>query len=110
VARKNKLGFLYNPLIGLVKKSANTFFQSIADSFVSRVKKYFVCTANIILGLFFFFFFWLGLNVMIVEVFRDFLHLKLFFSILIVAILNLIIAMLFFNAGMKKIKDEDEES
>jgi cell division protein FtsL len=38
------------------------------------------------------------------------LHLKLFFSILIVAILNLIIAMLFFKAGMKKIKDEDEES
>jgi hypothetical protein len=106
VARKNKLGFLYNPLIGLVKKSANTFFQSIADSFVSRVKKYFVGTANIILGLFFFFFFWLALNVMIVEVFRQFLHMKIFFSVLIVAILNLIMSVLFLNAGMKKFKED----
>lgn len=110
MAIKNKLGFLYNPLAGLVKKSANTFFRSIADNFVSRVKKYFAGGANLVLGLFFFFFFWLALNVMIVEVFRDFLHMKIFFSVLIVAVLNLIIAIIFWNAGMKKFKDDDEDN
>lgn len=109
MAIKNKLGFLYNPLIGLVKKSASTFFRSIADSFVNRVKKYFSGCANLILGLFFFFFFWLALNVMIVEVFRDFLHMRIFFAVLIVAVLNLIIAIIFWNVGMKKFNEDDED-
>ena len=104
--RKNKFGFLCKPLMGLVKKSANTFFQSITENFVNKVKGYFVGTANLILGLFFFFFFWLALNVMIVEVFRQFLHMKIFFSVLIVAILNLIMSVLFLNAGMKKFKED----
>ena len=104
--RKNKFGFLCKPLMGLVKKSANTFFQSITENFVNKVKGYFVGAANLILGLFFFFFFWLALNVMIVEVFRQFLHMKIFFSVLIVAILNLIMSVLFLNAGMKKFKED----
>ena len=49
--RKNKFGFLCNPLMGLVKKSANTFFQSITENLVNKVKGYFVGTANLILGL-----------------------------------------------------------
>lgn len=107
MATKNKLGFLHNPLTNLIKMSANTFFHSIADSFVNKVKKYFSGGANLVLGLFFFFFFWLALNILIVEVFRDFLHMKIFFSILIVAVLNLIMAILFWSAGMRKFKDDN---
>lgn len=107
MAIKDKLGFLYTPLAGLIKKGVNAFFHSIADNFVNKVKKYFAGGANLVLGLFFFFFFWLALNVMIVEVFRDFLHMKIFFSVLIVAVLNLIMAILFWRAGMKKFKDDD---
>ncbi len=109
MAIKNKLGFLYNPLAGLIKKSASTFFHSIADNFVSRVKKYFAGGVNLVLGLFFFFFFWLALNIMVVEVFRDFLHMRIFFSVLIVAVLNLILAIVFWSAGMKKFKEDDDE-
>lgn len=109
MARKNKLGFLYNPLVGFIKKSANTFVKSVTDSFVNKIKKYLIGGVNFILGLFFFFFFWLALNVMIVEVFRDFLHLKLFFSVLIVAVINLLIALLFWNAGKKKFKEDEED-
>lgn len=107
MAKKNKLGFLHNPLTGLIKKSANTFFHSVADSFVNKVKKYFAGGANLVLGLFFFFFFWLALNIMIVEVFRDFLHMKIFFAVLIVAVLNLIMAILFWSAGIRKFKDDN---
>lgn len=111
MARKNKLvGFLYNPLVGFIKKSANTFVKSVTDNFVNKIKKYLVGGVNFILGLFFFFFFWMALNVMIIEVFREFLHLRLFFSVLIVAVLNLVIALLFWNAGMKKFKEDDDNS
>jgi uncharacterized membrane protein YqjE len=109
VARKNNDGSIPKPgligkIFGPIKILLTLHLRLAGKELKKDVRRFFAGIISIIIGIFFLIIFLILLNVLIVLSLREFFHLSIFYSVLIVTSFNILLSIIFLGAGSSSLK------